>query len=181
MIDDIVEEFIKLYSLVGGDFIRQLIHLTLRKEFHPVMNETNIYATGNLGNDDSFALLRAARKAVFHGYKVYILPNPKGIRTADFIFVQHGIYKMYDLKTIQGKASVYNRLMESVGQTNHVLLNMETDYNATALARSIRKYFERNVNAKEVLIFRGSKVLPVTRRSVEDKTFIKTFVRIYNK
>ena len=67
-------------------------------------------------------LLDAARKAVAHGNKVYILPKPKVIRTADFIFENKGVYKMYDLKTIHGKASVINHLLESVGQTIHVLV-----------------------------------------------------------
>ena len=51
-----------------------------------------------------------------------------------------------------------NRLMESVGQSNRVLLNLATDYNGTALARCINKYFERNVNAVEVMVFKGNKV-----------------------
>jgi hypothetical protein len=62
---------------------------------------------------------------------------------------------MYDLKTIHGKASVLNRLLESVGQTTHVLLNMATDYRAISLAGSIKKYFEINPNAMEVLVFKG--------------------------
>ena len=111
----------------------------------------------------------------------YILPNPKGIKTADFILVQHGIYKMYDLKTIQGKASVMSRLKESVGQSNHVLLNMATDYNASALARCIKKYFELNPLAMEVMLFKGSKVIVVTPKSVKDKRFFNTFTKRYNK
>ena len=181
VIDDIAADLSKLHTLVGAEFIRQLERITLRNEFHQLSDNVGIYVTGELHGEDSAALLNAARKAVTHGYTVYILPNPKGIRTADFIFLQRGIYKMYDLKTVQGKASAYNRLMESVGQTNHVLLNMATDYDAASLARCIRKYFERNANAMEVLIFHGNKILSVTRRSLDDKSFIKTFVRIYNK
>ena len=37
--------------------------------------------------------------------------NPKGIRTADFIFERKGVYKMFDLKTITGRSSVDNRLI----------------------------------------------------------------------
>ena len=112
---------------------------------------------------------------------MFILPNPKGHRTADFIFVRRGIYRLYDLKTIQGKSSVLNRLLESVGQTNHVLLNLVTDYQATALARSIKKYFERNPSAVQVLIFRGNKVMSVTRKTLEDRHFVTTFTKLYYK
>ena len=105
----------------------------------------------------------------------------EGIRTADFIFERKGIYRTYDLKTIQGKASVMNRLQDSIGQSNRVLLHITTNYNGTALARSINKYFERNVRAVEVLIFKGTKVLTITNRTIKDKHFIGTFCRLYYK
>ena len=86
-----------------------------------------------------------------HGYRVFILPNPKGFRTADFIFERKGVYKMFDLKTIQGKSSAMNRLLESVGQTNHVLLNMTTNYRAVSLASCIKRYFEINSHGDRYL------------------------------
>jgi hypothetical protein len=130
-------------------------------------------------SEDFDNLLNAARKAVEHGYRVYILPNPKGIRTADFIFERKGVYKMFDLKSIIGKSSVSNRLMESIGQTNHVLLNMMTDYNARLLAKDIQMYFEANKDAREVLIMKGNKFLSVSRRFVEGRSYIKMFMKRY--
>ena len=88
---------------------------------------------------------------------------------------------MYDLKTIQGKTSILNRLVESIGQTNHVLLNMATDYNARLLALQIQKYFEWNPDAGQILIFKGNKMLIITRRTLDDKNFIATFTKLYNK
>jgi len=128
--NDFALELARLHVLRGIDFTRQLKLITQRKEFQLVKNETDIFAAISETEEDYPSLLNAARRAVEHGYRVFILPNPKGIRTADFIFVRRGIYRMYDLKTIRGKASVLNRLMESVGQTNHVLLNIVTDYQA---------------------------------------------------
>ena len=179
--NDIAQELAMLQTLTGIDFSRKLEQICQRGEFHPVINETEIFSALSEQDDDYDALISAARRAVTHGYRVYILPNPKGIRTADFIFVRKGIYRLYDLKTIQGKASVLNRLMESIGQTNHVLLNMTTDYQATALARSIKKYFERNPSAVQVLIFRGNKVMSVTRKTLEDRNFVATFTKLYYK
>ena len=126
--------------------------ITQRNEFRPVKNETDIFSAIGESDDDFPALLNAAQRAVSHGYRVFILPNPKGIRTADFIFERKGVYRMYDLKTIQGKASILNRLVESIGQTNHVLLNMATEYNAHLLALQIQKYFEWNPDAGQILI-----------------------------
>ena len=149
--------------------------------FYPIKGEANIYTTGGESGEDYENLLNAARKAVEHGYRVFILPNPKGIRTADFIFERKGVYKMFDLKTVSGNNSVDNRLSESVDQTNRVLLNMAVDYNPSALARSIKHYFESNLNAYEVLIFKGKKQLSITRKSLEDTNFFRTFIRRFIK
>lgn len=179
--NDIAQELAMLQTLTGIDFSRKLEQICQRREFHPVVNESEIYSSISEQDGDYDALISAAKRAVSHGYRVFILPNPKGTRTADFIFVRKGIYRLYDLKTIQGKSSVLNRLMESIGQTNHVLLNMTTDYQATALARSIKKYFERNPAAVQVLIFRGNKTMSVTRKTLEDKNFVTTFTKLYYK
>ena len=126
-------------------------------------------------------LLNAARKAVEHGYRVFILPNPEGFRTADFIFERKGVYKMFDLKTIQGKSSASSRLLESIGQTNHVVLNIATNYSPRLLAKDVQFYFEVNKDAREVLIIKGSKALSVSRKFVEGKDYIKMFMKRYQK
>lgn len=178
---DIALELARLHVLRGIEFTRQLKLITHRKEFQLVKDETDIFSAISESDEVFPALLNAAQKAVSHGFRVYILPNPKGIRTADFILERKGIYRMYDLKTIQGKSSIINRLVESIGQTNHVLINMATDYNARLLALQIQKYFEWNPNAGQILIFKGNKMLVVTRRTLADNHFIATFTRLYNK
>ena len=65
--------------------------------------EPGIFSAISNQSDDYDNLIKAARKAVEHGYRVYLLPNPKGIRSADFIFVRKGVLKLFDLKTITGK------------------------------------------------------------------------------
>ena len=179
--NNITDELAKLHELTGAEFSRQVERIALRNEFYPLEGETDIYITGGETSDDFENQLNAARKAVMHGYRVFVLPNPKGIRTADFIFERKGTYKMYDLKTISGKASAKNRLLESIGQTNHVLLNMATDYNARSLAKDLLAYFTINPNAFEVMIFKRNKVIQVKRVSVENHDFIKKFILFYHK
>lgn len=133
------------------------------------------------GNEDYENLINAAHKAVAHGYCVYILPNPTGIRTPDFIFERKGTYRPYDLKTITGKASVSNRLEESIGQSNRVLINITIDYSPSILARSIRHYFERNADAIEVLVFKGGKSISVSRELSLSRSFYGIFMRKYSK
>ena len=175
------DELQELHYLKGARFINQLKHIIYYGEFHPVEGEKNIFSAISKNDDDFDNLIDAARKAVAHGNRVYILPNPKGIRTADFIFENKGIFKMYDLKTISGKASLENRLMESIGQTNHVLINVCSQYNPRLMATQIRNYFQVNPTAIEVLVYKGKKMLVVTRRIAENPLFLILFQRKYVK
>ena len=165
----------------GSAFVKQLKVITVHRAFCPVKGETEIYSTGGERGEDYDNLLNAARKAVEHGYRVFILPNPKGIRTADFIFERKGVYKMFDLKTIFGRSSACNRLLESIGQTNHVILNMAVNYDPRLLAKDIKTYFEVNQDAREVLIMKGNKLLPVSRRFVDGRDYYKMFIKRYLK
>jgi hypothetical protein len=155
--------------------------ITSHNEFKSLDGENDIFISGGEKAEDYANLLSAARKAVGYGYRVFILPNPKNIRTADFIFERKGVYRLYDLKTIQGKASAGTRMKESIGQTNRVLLNISTDYNARLLASDIKTYFENNPYAIEVLIFKGNKVISVKRGLVVNKTFNRIFRKLYEK
>jgi hypothetical protein len=180
-IRDIADELEELHYRRGSHFIWQLKVITSHPSFYPIKGEDNIYTTGGESGEDYENLLNAARKAVEHGYRVFILPNPKDTRTPDFIFEQKGNCKVYDLKTISGKASVSNRLFESIGQSNRVLLNMTVDYNARLLASDIKSYFETNQEALEVLIFKGKKAISINRDLTLSPQFHKLIRRRYEK
>ena len=175
------DELQELHYLKGAQFINQLKLIIYHGDFNPVDGETNIFSAISEKNDDFDNLISAARKAVEHGYRVFILPNPRSCRTADFIFEKKGILGLYDLKTVFGKGSVGTQLHDSIGQTNRVLLNMLTDYNARLLAADIKTYFETNQDALEVLIFKGKKVLPVNRIQVQSPDFNRVFRKRYEK
>jgi hypothetical protein len=175
------DELKELHYLKGARFINQLKQIIYNGEFHPVDGETNIFSAIGENSDDFDNLINAARKAVEHGYRVYILPNPRSCRTADFIFEKKGILGLYDLKTVYGKGSVGTQLLDSIGQTNRVLLNMLTDYNARLLSSEIKAYFEANEQAVEVLIFKGKKSISVSRWQVETPGFNRLFRKKYEK
>ena len=175
----IAVELEELHYLKGARFVKQLKLITYYGEFHPVEGEIDIFSTGGEQGDDYANLLNAARKAVDHGYKVFILPNPRNTRTADFIFERRGIFKLFDLKTISGKSIVESRLMESIGQTNRVLLNLTIDYNPASLARSIKRYFECSEEAMEVLIFKGKKMVSVDRDLTLSPNYYSIFMKRY--
>lgn len=179
--NDIAQELALLHTLSGADYARQVERIACRHEFYPLQGERGIYVCGGEHDSDYPNLLNAARKAVTHGYEVFILPNPKGVRTPDFILRHRNVYKLYDLKTIMGKTSAGNRLAESIGQTNRVLINIKTSYEAQRLALDIKHNFEANPNAVEVLVLKGNKEIVVYRSDVRIPTFLQTFRRRYEK
>ena len=151
-----------------------------RKEFKPVPELEHAFSTGGESQKDYPRLINGAKKAVARGYNVFILPNPSGLRTGDYILERKNLYKLFDLKTISGKSSAGNRLLESKGQANRALLNMNTTYNPRKLAQDIKDYFEDNPEAIEVLIFKGKREISITRNMV-NKYFIKDFMKEYGK
>ena len=175
------DELQELHFLKGAQFIKQLKLIIYYGEFHLVEGEKDIFSAISETSDDFDNLINAARKAVEHGYRVYILPNPRSFRTADFIFEKKGILGLYDLKTVYGKGSVGTQLLDSIGQTNRVLLNMLTDYNARLLASDIKTYFESNRAAIEVLIFKGNKIITVKRGLACNPSFNRIFRKQYEK
>ena len=177
----ITEELAKLKELRGSDFVKQLKAIAARKEFHSLITAPGIYTVGGENDADFQRLLDAAHKAVNLGYKVYLLPNPHDFRTAVFIFERKGNYAMYDLKTVHGKGSVDSQLLDSIGQANRVLLNMTTEYNPRLLAKSIRRYFERNTNAVEVMIMKGKQTISVIREDTIGPSYIRNFMMKYKQ
>lgn len=179
--NDFTTELSKLHQLSGAEFSRQVERIALRKEFHPLDTDPDIYTVGGTQSDDYQNLLIAARKAVELGYRVYILPNPKEIRTPDFILYKKGVYRTYDLKTVYGKSSVGDSLLDSIGQCNNILINMTTDYNTRRLALAIKKYFEVNDKAIEVMIFKGGKRILVKRAFTMNSDFLRMFIKAYER
>ena len=177
-IDSILSD---LQTARGAAFVTLLKEITNHPAYCALKTDPSIYTIGGERGEDYDNLLNAARKAVEHGYRVFILPNPKGFRTADFVFERKGVYKMFDLKTISGKNSVGSRLVESIGQSNRVLLNMPSGYNTRLLAADIKSYFELNEAALEVLLFKGKSELSVYRRFASNSRFYAEFKKTYEK
>ena len=75
----------------------------------------------------------------------------------------------------------YDRLMESIEQTNHVLINVRTAYNPRLMAIQIRAYFQANPNAIEVLVYKGNKAIVITRRIASNPLFLIQFRRKYER
>lgn len=125
--------------------------------------------------------INAAKRLMTDGYKVYLLPNPKDISSADLIAVKNDNYKMYELKTVYGKNSIGNRLESSEKQSEYVLLNIISSIPARTAYESIKQFFSTSKKAKEVVILKGKKKITISRKLLQDKFFIHRFIREWNK
>ena len=177
---DIRAELELLKSLEGAAFGIKLKEIAARKEFRALPGEPFIYTVGEIQDEDFPSLLMAARKAVEHGYRVFMLPNPSGLKTPDYILERRGVYKLFDLKNISGKNIVHTRLKESITQANRALLNMP-QYSTRKLVHDIRKYFVKYPDAIEVLIFKGKDEISVSRRFAISQRFYFEFKKMFER
>ena len=60
--NDFTAELAKLHQLTGAEFSRQVERIALRKEFHPLETDENIFSVGGEKSDDYQNLLIAARE-----------------------------------------------------------------------------------------------------------------------
>ncbi|MDY2935704.1 MAG: hypothetical protein SOT20_05660 [Candidatus Cryptobacteroides sp.] len=115
-----------------------------------------------------------------HGFEVFIVPNPGSTRSGDFILRKKNFIGLYDLKTITGLSSVGNRLADSKGQANRIVLNIISKYNPKSLTKVIRSYFYQNNDALEVKVLKWNKLIDVNKSDISEK-FDVSFVREYVK
>lgn len=181
MINDIAVELAKLHELTGADFSRQVELIAKMRVFHLIDGEIGIYSAMSEHSKDYGNQIRVAHKLLKYNYRVFLLPNPRKWRTPDLIIERKGTYRIYDLKTITGEASAINRLRESIGQCNQVIINMATNYDARQLGKDIRQFFVLNPNAIEVMIFKGGRQLIIKRQYALSQNFVKVFMMRYNK
>ena len=170
----------KLHILTGKDYLLKLREITNMKVFKELENHKNIFYTGGRSEEDLNNLLEAAEKAVRLGYTVYILPNPATTRSGDLILLRNRYIRLYELKTIIGKNSVDNRLKDSIGQSNSVLLNIASVINHYRLAKAIKDYFYYNSTAQRVLVFKNRREILIKRQSIKSD-FEKKFRGLWYK
>ncbi len=169
-----------LKDMAGKEYVESLKEITGLKIFKPLDGHKGVFFTGNESDPDLANLTEVADKMVSRGYKAYILPNPGSTRSGDYILTKKNFFGMYDLKTISGRNSVGDRLDDSIGQADRVILRMKTEYNPKSLAAELREYFFSNPDAKEVKIVKGGKLISVYKSQIKkgfDRLFVKEYIK----
>lgn len=177
---DVKKKLKETINAKGAAHISGLREIVRSSIFKPVEGHAGVISAIGPSDPDYTNLLACADKVVSHGYNVAILFNPSEYRSPDFIAFNKKFIALYDVKTISGQNSAGNRLMESIGQTERVMLNLTTSYNPRLLATDIKKYFEVNKKAKEVIVYKGGSAIRVTRDQI-DRRFESTFRKRYGR
>jgi len=135
-----------------------------------------ILRTGETSNN-----LQIAQKFVANGYDVFLLSNPKATKSADFIIRRRNCLYYVEGKTSTGGSALSVRLSEGAKQANRVVVNFYTYPALKDLYAEIQFAFERNSNLKELILFKGSRLISVERELCESAYFEKQFKSIWNK
>ena len=169
-----------LHEKIGAEYIKAVREITEMKIFKSVDGSKEIFSALGKSHPDFDNILDAAKKMVEKGYRVYIPPNPGETRSGDCILQKKSFVGLYDVKTIIGKGSIGSRLEESADQAHRVILNIKSRYDPKDIAYEVRTYFERNKEAREIIVLKGNKALLASPKMIS-KTFDKNFVKRYYK
>lgn len=120
-----------------------------------------------------------AKKLIQNGYDVYLLPNVSGAKSADFIIVKSNKYFYYEGKTINGKSTIKQRLIEASTQSDRIILDIVGTNDIGDIADNIQWFFENNSSVNEVMLFKGSRPIPMIRQDVLSKKFKENFRDIW--
>lgn len=160
-----------------GNFRDNLLAVIEKGQYHKVQNR--IYSAIPNTADDYNNLLYVAKTLTKKHRKaeIYILPNPTGIKSMDIIIKNKNSISAYDIKTILGKNSVSNRLIESIEQSNRVILCIKNDYNARKLYNEVQRFFNNNTKAQQVIILIKNKEIVLNKEMMKESTFRHLFYK----
>ena len=136
----------------------------------------------DLPSSDEFpGNLSLARKLMANGYDVYMLGNPNVIKSADFIATRKNMIYYLEGKTFSGTNTLDHLLSKAANQADKVVVDIVAQTGVTYLSSIIRLSFENNTNLKEMILFKGSRMIITTRQQAEEKQFEQKFKKIWVK
>lgn len=136
----------------------------------------------DLPSSDEFpGNLSLARKLMANGYDVYMLGNPNVIKSADFIATRKNMIYYLEGKTFSGTNTLDHLLSKAANQADIVVVDIVAQTGVTYLSSIIRLSFEKNTNLKEMILFKGSRMIITTRQQAEEKQFEQKFKKIWVK
>lgn len=154
-----------------------------RLDYHST-KDNSIFGMGMLMFDKRLkegempANLALAKKFVAKGYDVYMLPNPKNTRSADYIFRKDNKLYYTEGKFLTGKNSLDHKFYKE--QSERISIDVMSSISANYISSIIKTAFV-NGNLKEVFLFKGSRMISIHRKAATSKSFEKAIQKEWNK
>ena len=123
--------------------------------------------------------LDMARKLTKQGYDVYMMPNPSESNSFDFIIKKQG--KIYDIegKAFNGTNTLDHLLDKGAKQSSRVLVDVIGNKNTNYIKSTVKKAFEENTQLSEIWLFKGSRLIKVSRQLYNSKAFEYKFKKLW--
>ena len=122
--------------------------------------------------------LQIAQKFVMNGYDVFLLSNPKATKSADFIVrKRNGLYYV-EGKTSSGGTSLVHRFEKGAEQADRMAINFIGIPPTSKITDLIKTQF-CNQKLAVLILFKGRRMIVITRKDCSAKNFEKTFKRVW--
>ena len=133
-----------------------------------------ILKTGETPNN-----LQIAQKFVANGYDVFLLSNPKGTKSADFIIRKRNCLYYVEGKTSTGGGALSTQLEDGAKQADRIVINLIGKRRGKSFLSEIKSAFEANENLQVVYIFKASQLIFIKRNDALSKTFLQDFFKLW--
>ena len=135
-----------------------------------------ILKTGETPNN-----MQIAQKFVSNGYDVYLLSNPKATKSADFIIRRRNCLYYVEGKTSSGGSSLVHRFENGAEQADKIAINFIGYPKTSEIIEIINSTFYNQANVSELFLFKGKRLITVSRDFCNSKHFENDFYRLWTK
>ena len=122
-----------------------------------------------------------AKKMVANGYNVYLLPNTRDEKSADFIFSKGGRLYYFEGKRMDGTSTLNHLIAKGVTQSDRIVVDVVGIDEMRYIRAEVKKGFERYSNLQQIILLKGKKVISITRQMANDKSFEEIFKKRWNQ
>jgi hypothetical protein len=125
--------------------------------------------------------LTIAKKLTANKMDVYFLPNPSDTLSADYIVRRNGKLFCIEGKTLNGNNSLDHLLSKGAKQAERICVDIVGTDDTKYIAKEVKAAFLSNTSLREVWLFKGGRLLCVSRQIAGAKTFDIDFKRLWEQ
>ena len=84
-------------------------------------------------------------------------------------------------KTLDGANSLDHLLEKGAKQADWVVVNIVGTNDVNYISREVKSVFEQNENLREILLLKGSRLIPILKEDIKSKDYKTKFRKIWIK